>query len=32
MCPHCRVDVQIIGLHPPEVGLAPEESEDWGDK
>ena len=30
-CPECSVELEILGLDPPEVGLAPEVEEDWGE-
>lgn len=30
-CPECGVELEIIALDPPEVQVAPEEEEDWGE-
>ncbi len=30
-CPECGVDLEVISLDPPQVELAPEEEEDWGE-
>jgi alpha-aminoadipate carrier protein LysW len=31
VCPECGVDLEVIGLEPAEVALAPMEQEDWGE-
>lgn len=31
VCPECGVDLEIIGLAPPQLILAPMEEEDWGE-
>lgn len=30
-CPTCGVELEVVGLNPPKVDLAPEEEEDWGE-
>ena len=30
-CPDCNLELEIIGLDPPELAQAPEEEEDWGE-
>jgi alpha-aminoadipate carrier protein LysW len=30
-CPDCGVELEVISLDPPQVDLAPEEEEDWGE-
>ncbi len=30
-CEECGVDLEVLGLNPPTVDLAPEEEEDWGE-
>jgi alpha-aminoadipate carrier protein LysW len=30
-CPDCGVELEVIALDPPQVDLAPEEEEDWGE-
>ncbi len=30
-CPECGVDLEVIGLEPLTLALAPEEEEDWGE-
>jgi len=30
-CPDCGVELEVMSLEPPELGLAPEEEEDWGE-
>ena len=30
-CPECGVELEIIGLDPVQLDLAPEEEEDWGE-
>lgn len=30
-CPECGVELEVMGVDPLEVGLAPEEEEDWGE-
>ena len=29
-CPECGAELEVISLSPPELDLAPEEEEDWG--
>lgn len=31
ICPDCGVELEIISLDPPQVDLAPQEEEDWGE-
>jgi alpha-aminoadipate/glutamate carrier protein LysW len=31
VCPDCGVDLEVIGLEPAKVQLAPREEEDWGE-
>lgn len=30
-CPDCGVELEVTGLDPVEIDLAPEEEEDWGE-
>jgi len=30
-CPDCGLELEVRGLDPVEVDLAPEEEEDWGE-
>jgi alpha-aminoadipate/glutamate carrier protein LysW len=30
-CPDCGVDLEVLSTNPVELGLAPEEGEDWGE-
>jgi alpha-aminoadipate/glutamate carrier protein LysW len=30
-CPDCNVDLEVFSIHPPELSLAPEAAEDWGE-
>jgi alpha-aminoadipate carrier protein LysW len=30
-CPDCGMDLEVVGVHPPELAPAPEEEEDWGE-
>ena len=30
-CAECGVELEVISLDPPELDLAPEEEEDWGE-
>ncbi|MGI5917821.1 MAG: lysine biosynthesis protein LysW [Anaerolineae bacterium] len=30
-CPDCGVELEVVGLDPLDVALAPEEEEDWGE-
>jgi alpha-aminoadipate/glutamate carrier protein LysW len=30
-CPECAVELEVVGLDPPQVELAPKEEEDWGE-
>ncbi len=31
VCPDCGVDLEVTGLNPAKVELAPMEQEDWGE-
>jgi alpha-aminoadipate carrier protein LysW len=31
VCPDCGVDLEVVGLEPLQVALAPMEQEDWGE-
>ena len=31
VCPDCGADLEVTGLEPAEVQLAPMEQEDWGE-
>lgn len=30
-CPSCKTELEIVALDPPELALAPEIEEDWGE-
>jgi alpha-aminoadipate carrier protein LysW len=30
-CPSCRAELELLALAPPELALAPELAEDWGE-
>lgn len=30
-CPDCGVELEVVSVDPPELELAPEEEEDWGE-
>ena len=30
-CPDCGAELEVMSLEPPELELAPEEEEDWGE-
>ncbi len=30
-CPDCGAELEVISLDPPELALAPEVEEDWGE-
>ncbi|HEX6290610.1 MAG TPA: lysine biosynthesis protein LysW [Herpetosiphonaceae bacterium] len=30
-CPDCQTELEILGLDPAELALAPEVDEDWGE-
>ena len=30
-CPECGVELEVVGLDPVQLDLAPEEEEDWGE-
>lgn len=31
VCPECGVELEVVSLDPPQVELAPEVEEDWGE-
>lgn len=31
VCPDCAVDLEVVGINPIEVALAPTAQEDWGE-
>jgi alpha-aminoadipate carrier protein LysW len=31
VCPDCAAELEVAGLNPPELVLAPEVGEDWGE-
>ncbi len=31
VCPDCGVELEVVGLDPVELALAPEIEEDWGE-
>ena len=31
VCPECGVELEVVGLNPTSLALAPEEEEDWGE-
>jgi alpha-aminoadipate carrier protein LysW len=31
VCPECQTELEIVGLDPVELALAPEIEEDWGE-
>ena len=31
VCPECGVELEVVSLDPPQLDLAPEEEEDWGE-
>ena len=31
VCPECSVELEVTGIDPVTVDLAPEEGEDWGE-
>ena len=31
VCPDCSAELEVVGLDPVELALAPEEQEDWGE-
>ena len=30
-CPECGVELEVLNANPVQLGLAPEEGEDWGE-
>ena len=30
-CPECGTELEVVGIDPVELALAPEEEEDWGE-
>jgi alpha-aminoadipate carrier protein LysW len=30
-CPDCGVELEVTSVEPPQVEMAPEEEEDWGE-
>ena len=30
-CPECGVELEVVSVSPPQLALAPEEEEDWGE-
>lgn len=30
-CEDCGIELEVVGVEPLELGLAPEEEEDWGE-
>lgn len=30
-CPECGVELEVISTNPVELGIAPQEEEDWGE-
>jgi alpha-aminoadipate carrier protein LysW len=30
-CPSCKTELEVVALEPPELALAPEIEEDWGE-
>lgn len=30
-CPECGAELEVLGTNPVQLGLAPEEGEDWGE-
>lgn len=30
-CPDCAVELEVVSVSPPTLGLAPEVGEDWGE-
>ncbi len=30
-CPECGLELEVVGLDPPTLDLAPAEEEDWGE-
>jgi alpha-aminoadipate carrier protein LysW len=30
-CPDCRIELEVVGLSPVVLALAPEVAEDWGE-
>jgi alpha-aminoadipate carrier protein LysW len=30
-CPDCGIELEVVSVNPPELNVAPEEEEDWGE-
>jgi len=30
-CPECGLELEVVAIDPPQLDLAPEEEEDWGE-
>ncbi|MBC8162066.1 MAG: lysine biosynthesis protein LysW [Roseiflexaceae bacterium] len=30
-CPDCAAELEVVSINPPELALAPEVGEDWGE-
>ncbi|MBN1874482.1 MAG: lysine biosynthesis protein LysW [Anaerolineae bacterium] len=31
VCPDCGTELEVVGLNPPTLDVAPKEEEDWGE-
>lgn len=31
ICPDCAAELEVVSVNPPELALAPEVGEDWGE-
>jgi alpha-aminoadipate carrier protein LysW len=31
VCPDCGCELEVLGINPLQLGVAPEEDEDWGE-
>jgi alpha-aminoadipate carrier protein LysW len=31
VCPDCAAELEVVGVNPPALALAPEVGEDWGE-
>jgi alpha-aminoadipate carrier protein LysW len=31
VCPDCAAELEVVSVNPPELALAPEVGEDWGE-